>query len=109
MSSEPNLLIIGDTQYTLDSFYIQGALAMRNSVPYSANPYRSFSGRHDQWNYGHENENAGEHVRFGVDVLSELPRGRVIAEDPATPRDERGEVDRTWYPQALKAAHQASV
>jgi len=103
LSINPNLLIIGDTQYTLDTFYIQGALAMRNAVPCTANPYRSFSGRHDQWNYGHDNEAACEHVRFGADVLAEYPEGKVVREDPAVPRDEHGEVDSDWYRQALKA------
>lgn len=55
------MIILGDTQYTADRFYMEGVKAARQEIPWSCNPYRDGSMRHDQWNYGHENECAGEH------------------------------------------------
>jgi hypothetical protein len=49
----PRTLIVGDTVYTVDKFFRQGAAAFRSGASYHANPYRPGSGRHDQWALGH--------------------------------------------------------
>ncbi len=76
--SRVNLLIIGDTQYSLDKPYREGAQAMRNSVPYSCNPYKHLSTAHEQWNYGHEHESVGFHRQNGQDILAHKRTGQVI-------------------------------
>lgn len=92
-----NTLICGDTMYHLDAAYRAGAIAMRQRIPYSvANPHRADTQQHDQFDYGHVNESAGEHVRFGVDVIKAQQNGRCFEEDSSVPRDEYG-VDSDWY------------
>lgn len=54
-------VIVGDTEYSVDKFYRDGVNACKQNVPWHCNPHRLGSMRHDQWNYGHENESAGDH------------------------------------------------
>lgn len=56
-------LIIGDTMYEVDKYYVAGALAYERGIPWYCNPHRDGSYRHAQWNAGHENESAGDHER----------------------------------------------
>ena len=70
---QANRLVCGDTEYTLDEAYLLGARALRSGVSYDANPYNEATeeDNYSQWNYGHVNESAGEHIiRGNVDVLS---------------------------------------
>lgn len=90
MSGKVNRILVGDTLYDVTGAYVKGALAMRGSVTHHANPYRG--DRADEWSQGHDNEAAGEHFRFGRDVLSDPSDGREIGEDPALSRNEYGEV-----------------
>ncbi len=70
--------------YHLDAAYRAGARAMRQGIPYGiSNPYRTFTQQHDQFNYGHVNESAGEHIRFGVDVIEAADAGQCFKEYPA--------------------------
>jgi hypothetical protein len=85
-----NEILVGDTLYAVTKAYVDGARAMRASVPHHANPYRG--DRADEWSQGHDNEAAGEHFRFGRDVLADPSDGREIGEDPALSRNEYGEV-----------------
>lgn len=55
------VLVIGDTQYLADQFYREGVNDCKRGVPYHNNPYRFGCNRYYQWNYGHENESAGDH------------------------------------------------
>lgn len=71
----PNTLLIGDTEFEIDPFYSAGALAARHGVPWTANPHRAGSARHDQWSRGHENESEAAHCIAGVDVIDAKPRG----------------------------------
>lgn len=96
-----NTLICGDDMYHMDAAYRAGARAMRQLIPYSvANPYRDGTQQHDQFDYGHVNESAGEHIRFGVDVIEVAATGRCFEEDQSVPRDEYS-VDRDWYAKQL--------
>ena len=102
-------IVCGDTLYEIDGAYREGAEAMRRLVPWHCNPHREGSRACGQWSTGHENEAAGEHVRFGVDVVAAgSPPGAVWEEDPAAPRDAQGRVDPDWYGAALAAARRHS-
>lgn len=103
MTAQPNsLLVCGDTLFEMDRFYIEGAQAMRQRTPWNCNPYRQGSTRHDQWGYGHENESAQEHIRFGQDLLQAKPAGTCFAEDPSIPRNDHGEISYAWYSEQLE-------
>lgn len=98
-----NKLVCGDTEFEITPAYRRGALALRAGVSYRFNPFRDGSRAHDDWNDGHVNEDAGEHLRFGIDVVSAKALGRTYEEDPATPRDASGNVDEAWHAaQAVK-------
>lgn len=101
--AKPNQLVIGDTIYSMTPAYIEGARALRRDVPYHCNPHRSGSQREDNWNYGHENEGAHEHLRFDKDLLNEAPTGIEFTEDPNVPRDDLYEVDFEWAHQQAAA------
>lgn len=73
-------LVVGDTVYEITPAYREGAKAMRDEIPWNRNPYRDGSQRHDDWNYGHENESEGYHQ--GIEL--ERPRaGRPTRACPA--------------------------
>jgi hypothetical protein len=60
------------------------------------------------WEAGHCNESAGEHLRFGKDLLAQPKKGILFREDPAVPRDEYG-VDKAWCRQALQSVSSVAV
>lgn len=98
-------IVVGDSIYELDKAYKEGARAMRAQVPYNVgNPYRAGCYSHDQWNEGHCHEAAGEHIRFGVDVIAARASGRCFEEDPSVPRDRDHHVDMRWYEAQLATA-----
>lgn len=100
----PHEIIIGDGLYVVTEAYRQGALAMRRQVPNKCNPHRYGTQRHDDWDYGHQHESEGEHVRFGIDVIMAPARPALCFEqDPAVPRDASAGVDGAWYGRALAA------
>lgn len=93
-----NTLVIGDTEYALSKAYCDGARALREGVPYNSNPnYGSSSQAHEDWSAGHVNESAGEHFRFGQDLLQVPHNSLRFEEDPAVTRDAHGEVCLVWY------------
>lgn len=95
-------IILGDTKYEIDTAYRAGARAMRRGVPWDCSPHRHGSYAYDQWDAGHTHEAAGEHVRFGIDVITaRRPAKYVWQEDPTVPRDPHGNVDDDWYVAAL--------
>jgi hypothetical protein len=99
-----NELVAGDSVYTMTKAYRDGAQAMRDSVPFTCNPYRNRdSQQYYDWDDGHTNEAAGEHVRFGTDMLGAPLNGRRFEEDPAVPRDQYSSVSNDWYQAQLKS------
>ena len=98
-----NTLICGDTEYTMTKAYRDGAMAMRREIPHFANPHRDGTQSAFDWDNGHTNEAAGEHVRFATDVISARQNGAVFEEDPSVPRLKYGDVDEAWYRGALAA------
>lgn len=99
--SSPNVLICGDTEYTLTPAYKRGARAMRERIPYRCNPYRHGCQSHEDWNAGHENESAGEHIRFGRDLIEARNAGEWFDADPNVPMVDN-QVDPNWYEFMLK-------
>ena len=95
MKNRNNKLVIGDTTYEMDAEYRRGALDARLRVPYQWKTS-------DQWGYGHTNECAGEHYRFGMDLIAALRTGSTFQEDPSIPRDDHGNVDLVFIEQAIK-------
>lgn len=98
-----NLLLLGDSAYVMDNEYREGAQAMRRQVPWSANPYRRGSAKHDSWDLGHVNESAKAHIRFGRDLLAVPLQGETFREDASVPLNEVGEPTRDWYNAQLVA------
>ena len=107
MPSRPNRIVIGDTVHDITEPYRAGARAMRRGTTWHANPYRHGSRRHEDWDRGHTHEAAGEHFRFGRDLVEAAMRGEEFAEDAGVPRDadgqrrpqvDKGSVDRGLIP-----------
>lgn len=96
-----NCLLINDTEYNISAAYIEGATAMREGISYKHNPHNTNSMAYDSWNDGHSNESAGEHIRFGGDVLAVSGKGIHIMEDMSIPKDQYGNVKRGWYQEKL--------
>jgi hypothetical protein len=97
-----NELVVGDTAYTMTKAYRDGAMAMRMSIPVTYNPHcNTDSQAHYDWEDGHTNEAACEHIRFGVDVLHASLTGVRFEEDSNVPRDDCAEVDSEWYHKQL--------
>lgn len=74
---ENNRLIIDDTEYVLNSVYIDGAKSFREGVPFVFNPHGSLSDKNSAWDYGHTNDSEGLHVVNGVDVILAPRNGTV--------------------------------
>lgn len=91
-----NTLVVHDTEYEINPRYLDGALAFRGGVPYSCNPHRFGTQSHDDWDYGHVNESAGEHFRFGIDIVLSKRAGQRFEMDPSTPRNQCGDVEWGW-------------
>ena len=96
-----NSLICGDTIFEITQAYRRGAIDRRDGIRFGRNPFRSGSQRHYDWEAGYGNEDACEHIRFGVDVVTTKNIGSVFNEDPSVPRDEYG-VDQQWYVDQLR-------
>jgi hypothetical protein len=97
-----NELVVGDSAYAMTKAYRDGAMAMRMSIPVTCNPHHNTDSQaHHDWEYGHTNEAACEHIRFGVDVLHASLKGCRFEEDSAVPRDDCAEVDSEWYRKQL--------
>lgn len=94
-----NTLVVGWEEYWLNNAYCKGALDRRAGYPY-VSPAGSESFR-SQYDYGHQNEDMGEHIRFGVDVITAPKNGRRFEEDPSVPRDRDGYVNLDWYEKEL--------
>lgn len=58
MEMSKKILVLDDTQYEIDSFYLEGVAAFQQSIPWACNPYKDRSHRYSQWEYGHTNESA---------------------------------------------------
>lgn len=71
-------LIVDDASYEMTREYREGAEAARASIPWSCNPHRDRSARHEQWSLGHCNEYAGVHVVDGVDVITYRGPSRIF-------------------------------
>jgi hypothetical protein len=96
----PNSLVIHDTVYGMTPAYREGGEAMRRRVPHQCNPHRPGSQAHADWDYGHTHEAADEHLRFGLDLLTDKARAKIFEMDPEVPRDQHGEVDEDWAREA---------
>ena len=95
-----NTIVIGDDGYEVTKAYREGALAMRAQTPWNCCPVSGT--RREEWEHGHCNESAGEHIRFGKDLIAQPRKGILFREDPDVPRDEFG-VIKEWYCSALQA------
>jgi hypothetical protein len=73
-----NKLIVNDVEYDLNKAYRAGALDLRKGVPWTCNPYKEGSVKHDQWSYGHINESEDLHMVNGVDFVLAKPEGLVF-------------------------------
>lgn len=91
-----NTLVVHDTQYDMSSAYLRGAHAFRDGVPNVCNPHRFHSEAYDAWDYGHVNESADEHFRFGQDLLTAPRKGGRFEMDPNVPRVDDADVDDNW-------------
>jgi|TARA_R100000687_G_scaffold81622_1_gene78981 hypothetical protein len=105
--SKSNEVIMGDTVYEMSPAYIDGARAMRRSTTFHANPYSDRSQEHADWDFGHTHEAAGEHFRFGLDLIAQPATGASFEEDPAVPRDEDHNVDQDWIDKQMAAREAA--
>jgi hypothetical protein len=83
-------LRIGDTKHQMTKFYLDGARAYRKDTPFWENPFNEGTQRFHEWNCGYENEEAGEHMRFGIDLVEECEPGAVYNEDPDLERGQNG-------------------
>lgn len=97
-----NTLVVHDSEYSMTKNYREGALAFRRSVPWSCNPHRHGSQAHQDWDYGHVHDSAGEHFRFGLDLLKAPLKGSRFEMDEKVPRIEGGDVDPSWHAQQVK-------
>lgn len=107
MPSKSNTLVVHDTEYELTRAYKAGALAFRNSVPNNCNPHRFNTQSHDEWDYGHVNESAGEHFRFGLDLMAQPASGKRFEMDPDVPRTDGADPDDAWVEQQRKTLQTA--
>lgn len=103
----PNEIVLSDTIYEMSPAYIEGARAMRAGISWHFNPHRDGSQSHDDWDYGHTHEAAGEHFRFGLDLIEAAATGASYEEDGAVPRDTDHNVDQAWIDMQLAALEAA--
>ncbi|CAH1691570.1 conserved hypothetical protein [Hyphomicrobiales bacterium] len=59
----PNRVLVGSHWHVINAEYLAGARAARLSLPRVRGASEAFS-------YGYENENSGQHCRFGIDLLT---------------------------------------
>jgi hypothetical protein len=94
-----NTLVVGENLYEMSKAYREGALAMRNAISFKHNPHPNSIQANYDWENGHMNEAAGEHFRFGIDVIIAPLNGRYFEEDASVPRitDTRNELDFSYW------------
>lgn len=98
-----NTIVIGDSEYVMTQAYLNGALALRRSVPYSCNPHTHGTQAHDDWDWGHTHDAAGEHFRYGKDLITVKRNGSRFEIDESVPRDENGDTQDNWVYAQRKA------
>jgi hypothetical protein len=72
----PNIIIVGDSRYEIDSDYIAGALHERVGLKTLFKDNGTA-----QWKVGGRNERGRQHLRFDTDIVTEPDSGRVFPED----------------------------
>ena len=77
----------------MTSAYRHGAQACRQGIPFYANPHRAGTQSNDDWDAGHMNEAAGEHFRFGRDLVQAAQQGTTFYMDSRIKRTLAGDVD----------------
>jgi len=102
-----NEIVMGDAVYEMTPAYIEGARAMRAEITWHANPHPDGSQSYDDWDYGHTHEAAGEHLRFGLDLIAEPARGASFEEDASVPRDGNNDIDQEWIDKTMAALQAA--
>lgn len=96
-----NVIVIGDSEYVMSQAYLNGARAFRRGTPFSCNPHAFDSDAHNAWDWGHTHEAAGEHFRFGQDLITAKRNGVRFELDPLVPRDEHGDPQNGWVAEQL--------
>ena len=92
----PNRIVIHDCIHDMTIAYRNGARALRNEIPFFCNPHREDSQDHCDWNHGHDNDAAREHLRFGIDLIEVPAEGKTFEDDPDVLRNSIGDVDEGW-------------
>ena len=72
-----NRLIVDDTEYVIDSAYIDGAKSFRERVPFMFNPHNTMTDKYSAWDYGHANDAENLHIVGGIDVITAPRNGTV--------------------------------
>lgn len=72
-------LLHGDTEFQLTPAYVAGAEAFRARIPYTANPHKEASPKHQEWDAGHENEGAGLHKGLNLRAPATVERVMPVA------------------------------
>lgn len=91
-----NTIVIGDAEHVMTQAYLNGARALRRGVPFSCNPHGHGSQAYDDWDWGHTHDAAGEHYRFGTDLVDAKRNGSRFELDDKVPRDENGDPQDSW-------------
>lgn len=103
-----NIIVVHDSEYVMNQAYLNGAQAFRRSVPWNCNPHREDSEAHEAWSNGHVNDSAGEHYRFGKDLVAVSRNGARFEMDPGVPRQSCGDVCDDWHSQQRKTFEQVA-
>lgn len=103
-----NTLVVHDCEHTMTRAYREGARAFRRSVPWNCNPYRPDTDGHEAWSDGHVNDSAGEHYRFGKDLVEAPCNGARFEMDASVPRESWGDVSNEWHAQQRQAFEQVA-
>lgn len=61
--TNPQVIVIGNVNYTVDKTYSEGAKACINKI--GSNPFKPFTNKNMQWQYGFDNEYNGHHNALG--------------------------------------------
>jgi len=77
----PNTLVMSGKFLVMDDDYLAGAMAHRDGSVEESNPHDGeMQSRHAAWRAGFLNDQAGCHVRFGIDALEEPREGLTFSE-----------------------------
>ena len=96
MTRAYNQLAVGRSVYTLNKAHREGAEAFRSGMPRTCNPHRVGTRAHYDWDAGYAQDAAGEHFRYGKDMLKEPRRAVLFMPDPHVPRDANRDVQHEW-------------